>query len=82
MAERENLEFVGYEEICGYTVAKFRYRYGGYYEQTSRGCEYRTSLVMNKASCEERLRNLLQGKHPCEQISLVLQFWPNEPDKV
>lgn len=68
----ESNTFLGYKKMCGQTVAEFRKRLLDIDEDGN----IRETIVMDKPSCELRLKNLKAGGYPCDQTALALHNWP------
>lgn len=66
--DQEPCTFLGYMNVCGRVVAEFKelYVYGANRGQT----------VLDRASCEERLKNLKGAGRPHDQTEYALQHWP------
>ncbi len=64
--------FLGYKRINGNTVAEF--------ENRKLGPSEGPTFVLDKSSCEVRLRNLESGGFDCGETQLALDEWPEWRD--
>ena len=67
----ESDEFIGYKKISGYIVAEFR-SLCHFFDEDGQV----HTFVLNKSSCESRLKNLQMGGYPHNQTSIALERWP------
>ncbi len=68
----ETVTFVGYKQICDYTVAEFR----PLFPRFDGNGHIKETFVINRSSCEMRLKNLKKGGYSHDQTALALEQWP------